>query len=113
MPDDFDPENFDQNDRNYQELVRLADHLGDPSDRNLETWGGHFSAHIDPGAAFSPLWSDQSFEDRFAEACRRYPALVGACNGARRQAEYLQGATEDAQARRLAHVAAGVPEGLA
>ena len=33
-------------------------------------------------------------------------------HGAARQAEYLQGAIDDAQARRLARVAAGVPEGL-
>jgi hypothetical protein len=99
-------------DRNYQELVRLADNLG-AGDANLETWGGHLSAHVDPTKATSPLWSDQSFEDRLAEACRRYPALVQACLSASEQAEYLQGAVEDAQARRLARVAGGAPEGLA
>jgi hypothetical protein len=103
---------FDLNDRNYQQLAWLADHLG-AGDANLETWGGPLSAHIDPGAAFSPYWSDQPWDARFAESCRRHPELVQACNSAARQTDYVQGAIEDAQARRLARVAAGVPEGLA
>ena len=103
---------FDLNDRNYQQLAWLADHLG-AGDANLETWGGRLSGHIDPGAAFSPLWSDMPWEDRFAEACRRYPELVQECSAACSEAEYVQGAIEDAQAMRLARVAAGVPEGLA
>lgn len=80
-------DDFDLTDRNYHELLRLADRLGEPSDKNFETWGGDLSAHTDPTSVTSPLWADQSAEDRFAEACRRHPRIADLWRTARRQAE--------------------------
>ncbi len=106
---------FDFNNRHYQELVRLAegDRLDVPADPNLETFGGPLSGHVDPTKGTSALWSEQDLPTRFAEACRRNPRLVQAWKGAREEAENRQTRLETEVTRRRARIASGTDEGLA
>jgi len=76
-------DNFDYNDRNYQELVRLAGRLDEPVDAVHEVFGGPLADHVDASKVTSGLWVDQSADDRFREACRRYPRLVQLWKSAR------------------------------
>ena len=91
---------FDFNNRHYQQLLALADRLDVRADPNLETFGGPLSGHTDPTKGTSPMWSTMDAATRFGQACRRYPRLVQAWKGARQEAENRQAAVETEQARR-------------
>lgn len=83
---------FDFNNRHYQELVKLADgeRLDIPADANFETFGGRLSGHTDPTSITSPMWSTMDAATRFTEACRRYPRLTQLWRSSRQEAERRQ-----------------------